>query len=384
MKTDILSAVLAACVLVIAVLLAEIPQSFGMSNDASALSSLSNSSKKPLEDVQLLSEAVRSEMVDIASEILKSVSEGSPFAGLLGVDHAEQMVLKFTDQNRENWQFWPTARAGLSLEYMSAEQRMLVHDLLTHTLSSAGYLKVVTIMQLEEILDVLDDVGLPRSVDHYVWVLFGTPSMESAWGWRFEGHHVSLNVTVSPDGLSVTPSFLGSNPGEVTSGPLAGLRVHGIQEDLARKLVMSLNDSQKKAAILSEQAPAEIFAANLRKPREQWNDWEESLEPQGISVASLDELQQFWIRRILDEAIANYRPEISLGITDTINLDVLRFAWMGSTERRKPHYFRLQGPDFVFEYDNVQNGNHVHAVWRSKSNDFGAGILEQHYKHNAH
>ena len=385
MKIGIRSALFVASTSVIAILLVDVPQPFGMLDTVTAAPSLPNNSEKPSEHIHVLSETVRADMVDIASELLDSVADGSPFSDLLKFDPAKQMALEFTDENRENWQFWPTVREGLTLEYMSAQQRALVHDLLTHTLSSAGYLKVVTIMQLEEILDVLDQVGLPRSVDHYVLVLFGTPSMKSAWGWRFEGHHVSLNVTISPDGLSVTPSFLGSNPAEVMSGPLTGLRVHGIQEDLARKLLMSLSNSQKGEAILSEQVPAEIFAANIFKPREKWDAWVESLEPQGVSVASLNEQQKFWVRRILDEAIANYRPEISTPIVDSLDLDALHFAWMGSTERRKPHYFRLQGPDFVFEYDNAQNeGNHVHAVWRSKSSDFGAGILERHYQSNAH
>jgi hypothetical protein len=236
-------------------------------------------------------------------------------------------------------------------------------------------------MQLEQILDLLDEGGLPRSVDHYKLVLFGTPSMDGAWAWRYEGHHVSLSVAVSPDGVSVTPSFLGSNPAEVVSGPLAGFRVHGIAEDLARDLLTSLSDSEREQAVVADAAPSEIFTGNIRKDRSEWDAWKQSLMPEGVAVADLNEVQQHWVRRILDEVVGNYRPEISAEYLSQIDVADLKFAWMGPPERHSPHYFRLQGPDFVFEYDNVQNGgNHVHAVWRSKAQDFGADILERHYR----
>ncbi|HEY8520051.1 MAG TPA: DUF3500 domain-containing protein [Gammaproteobacteria bacterium] len=326
--------------------------------------------------------SVSEELVRIANELLGTV-EGGPGGTeqMLGVDRGRQLKLAFDDPNRENWQFWPAARVGLPIELMDGRQRHLLHELLTATLSAKGYLKTVHIMQLEQILDLVENSGLPRSVDHYVLVLFGTPSMEDVWGWRFEGHHVSLNFTVAPDAVSVTPSFFGSNPAEVRTGPLTGFRVHGEAEDLARELVLSLDERQRRVAIVSDVAPAEIFTGNIRKPREQWDAWKTTLEPQGIRVGELNESQQHWVRRILDEVVGNYRPEISEAYLRAIDPASLHFAWMGSTERGRPHYFRLQGEDFVFEYDNVQNdGNHVHSVWRSPSGDFGERLLEQHYQ----
>ena len=193
--------------------------------------------------------SVREAMVETASAIVETVEERRGPQGLVMIDRRGNMLHTLDDAAREQWQFWPAPRVGLPIESMSAGQRMLVHDLLRSILSSNGYLKVVHIMQLETILDMLDRGGVPRSVDHYVLALFGTPTMDSEWAWRFEGHHVSLNVSVSPEGVSVTPSFFGSNPAEVRTGPLAGFRVHGIQEDLARDLLMSLTDEQKGRAI---------------------------------------------------------------------------------------------------------------------------------------
>jgi hypothetical protein len=321
-------------------------------------------------------------MVAAAQALLATVA-GNPSGAemLLGFERGKNLALALDDDAREDWTYWPTERVGVPLELMTSEQRRLTHELLSSLLSSRGYLKVVHVMQLEQVLDMLEEAGLPRAVDHYELVIFGTPSLTDAWGWRFEGHHVSLNVTAAPDGVSVTPSFLGSNPGQVRNGPLTGFRVLGTEEDLARELVSSLTAEEQAVAIVSAEAPTDIFSGNIRRPPEQWNQWRDSLQPQGIRVSELNEVQQHWVRRLLDEVVGNYRPELSEQYLRSIDPAALSFAWMGSTERGKPHYFRLQGEEFVFEYDNVQNdGNHVHSVWRDKARDFGARLLEQHYQ----
>jgi hypothetical protein len=327
-------------------------------------------------------EATRDAMLEAASEVYQSVSRGGGFvSNMFGIDRAAAMLLPLDDAERENWQFWPTARVGLPLEYMSAAERRATHDLLASTLSSQGYLKAVHIMQLEQILDMLDEGGLPRSVDHYVLAIFGEPSASSPWAWRFEGHHVSLSVAVTPEGIAVTPSFFGSNPAQVVSGPLAGFRVHGRVEDLARDLVESLNARQRGEVVVADRAPGEIATANMNKPRSEWNAWRDTLELVGLPVAELNEIQQHWVGLIFDEVVGNYQPGIQAAYREALDLGSLRFAWMGSIERGEPHYFRLHGEDFLFEYDNVQNGgNHVHSVWRSESGDFGASLLQRHYE----
>lgn len=328
--------------------------------------------------------AVAREMVDVASALLATVADGPGGTEMiLGFDRGKNLALTLDDPAREDWTYWPTERVGVPLDLMTGQQRLLTHKLLSSTLSSNGYLKVAHVMQLEQILGLLDSVGLPRAVGHYRIVLFGKPSMETPWAWRFEGHHISLNVTVSPNGIATTPTFFGANPGEVRSGPLTGFRVLGTQEDLARELVTSLGESQRARAIVSAQAPSDILTGNIRirADRSQWDAWKDSLEPQGIRVSELNEVQQHWVRRILEEIVANYRPELSVEYLRAIDPKGLSFAWAGATERGQPHYFRLQSSDFVFEYDNVQDGgNHVHSVWRNKREDFGAELLAEHYR----
>ena len=308
-----------------------------------------------------------------------------PVEQMSGVSRRDRLLLAGDDPARESWTYWPTERAGLPLELMSADQRLLAHDLLRAVLSSRGYNKVANIMQLEQFLKATDQIGFPRDVGHYAVVFFGEPSLDEPWSWRFEGHHVSLNITVMPDGVTVTPTFLGANPGELRTGPLAGFRVLAAEEDLGRELVMSLTDEQRARAVISERAPGDILSGQFGKPREQWGAWRDTLQPEGIPVGELNEVQQHWVRRILDEVVATYRPEISRAYLEAVDVTELHFAWMGSVERRGPHYYRLQGPDFVFEYDNVQDAaNHVHSVWRSKSSDFGLGPLERHYRAYRH
>ena len=335
---------------------------------------------------------VSEEMVRAAQAILESTRDGVAQQGDrdAGTNRVERMVgysreallsLPAEDEAKRDWVYWPRFRVGLTLEYMTAEQRMLVHDFLQTSLSAIGYLKTVHVMQTEEILNLWEDVGLPRGNEKYWLVFFGTPSMDAPWAWRFEGHHVSLNVSVAPGSIRVTPTFFGADPAEVPQGPMAGFRPHAAVEDLGRTLISSMSGSQREVAILSDQPPREIFATNLGRPRDDWEAWKQTLQPEGMAVADLGPEQRHMVQRLLDEVITTYRPEISQAYLKTIDVDDLSSAWMGSTQRREPHYYRLQGPDFVFEYDNVQDdANHVHTVWRSKSGDFGDDLLPRHYQ----
>ena len=343
----------------------------------------------PLDEIDI---RVTEEMVRAAQAILASTRDGVPQQGdrdgapnrverMMGYSREALLSLPADDEAKRDWVYWPRFRVGLMLEYMTAEQRMLVHDFLRKSLSAAGYLKTVHVMQTEEILSLWEDIGLPRGTEKYWLVFFGTPSMDEPWAWRFEGHHVSLNVSVAPGSVRVTPTFFGADPGEVPQGALAGFRPHAAAEDLGRTLILSMSGSQQEIAILADEAPREIFATNQGRSRDDWDAWRQALQPEGLAVADLRPEQRQMVQRLLDEVVTAYRPEISQAYLKTIDVDDLSFAWMGSVKRREPHYYRLQGADFVFEYDNVQDGaNHVHSVWRSKSGDFGDDLLPSHYQ----
>lgn len=322
---------------------------------------------------------VTADMTRIAQAFIATL-EGPP-SGIetaVGYNRRELTLLDADDAARTNYVYWPYLRKGLPIDFMTAQQRTLVHDLLNSALSAKGYLSAVQIMQMEKILADAEVTGFPRGTENYTLAFFGTPVQGERWGWRFEGHHLSLNFSVAPGAVSVTPGFWGASPAEIPTGTLAGFRnLHGSHE-AGLALINALDEQQRAVAIEDGNPPFDIVSGNLNRPQETWEDWKQ-LPPQGIAVNDLSAQQKDLVQRILDEVITMQRPEIAHAYLQQIDVNELRFVWFGGTTDGEAHYYRLEGPDFFFEYDLVQgNGNHVHAVWRSKQGDFGADLLLQH------
>jgi len=300
----------------------------------------------------------------------------------LTAEQAAKATYPLADKERFNWHFIPRERKGLPFKEMAPEQKHLAHALLSTALSHRGYLKASTIMSLEQVLrDLEQGKGPTRDPELYFVTVFGKPDSKGTWGWRLEGHHLSLNfLLVDGKEISVTPSFLGSNPGEVREGPRKGLRVLGSEEDLARKLVSSLTEEQKRVAVYTNTAPREVITGNDRKAN--------ALTPTGISAAKLNKTQSELLWQLIREYVYRYRPEIAdqdLKKIEKAGTRTLYFAWAGSEEPKKGHYYRVQGPTFLLEYDNTQNdANHIHAVWRDFEHDFGDDLLRDHYDRVAH
>jgi len=287
-------------------------------------------------------------------------------------------VFEFKDEERYDWHFIPKSRKGLPFGEMSSPQRLLAHALLSSGLSQRGYMKATTIMSLEQILYDLEDRAPHRDADLYYFTVFGQPGKE-AWGWRVEGHHLSLNFAIEGDQvLSLTPSFFGANPARILTGPRKGLRVLGEEEDLARQLVTSLNEEQRKMAIITNSAPRDIITGNGRTAR--------VLEPMGIGSLSLDKSQQELLLSLLREYVLRYRSEIGeADLKEIQGAGEIHFGWAGGIEPGQGHYYRIQGPGFLMEYDNTQDkANHIHTVWRDLRNDFGEDLLKKHYEQVPH
>lgn len=322
---------------------------------------------------------VAREMTEAANALLATVANGpSGIETAVGYDRAALLQLEFGNEARRNFVYWPYLRKGLPLEFMSAGQKQLTHKLLHTALSAKGYLSAIQVMQLENILAGDEVVGFPRGPENYTLAIFGTPAMDASWGWRFEGHHLSLNFAVSADGISVTPTFFGASPAEIRTGTLAGFRSQDYVHNAGRALIDALSEAQQARAVVDGNPPFDIVSGTLNRPPANWDDWK-SLPRSGIAIATLDARQKDFAQRILDEVITVYRPEISRAYLRQVDVNDLYFIWMGSLEEGAPYYWRLEGPDFFFEYDLVQgNGNHVHTVWRSKDGDFGQDLLLEH------
>lgn len=288
----------------------------------------------------------------------------------------------FNSEERLNWFFVPRERKGVTFKELNPTQNEAALTLLRVSLSQKGFEKVETIRQLENVLREIEKGGGPvRDPGLYYLTVFGEPSTKEPWGWRYEGHHISLNWTmVGGKVIASSPQFLGSNPGEVREGPMKGTRVLAVEEDLGRSLIKSLSETQRAEAVLNANAPSDILTGNQRVAAIQ--------EDKGIAYKSLTKEQQGLLLTLIQEHANVQRPELAKGRLDALRkagLDTIKFAWMGGTERGQGHYYRIQGKTFLIEFDNTQNNaNHVHTVWRDFKGDFGRDFLEEHYKDFPH
>ena len=278
---------------------------------------------------------------------------------------------------RKNWHYIPKDRQGLTIKEMTVPQSQLAHVLLITGLSHSGYKKALTIMSLEQVLHELENNNPGRDPAKYYVSIFGEPKSGGTWGWRFEGHHLSLNFSiVEGKAVAATPAFFATNPAEILSGPRKGLRVLAAEEDLARDLVNALSGDQRKIAVFSDKAPKEILSAAERKVN--------LLKPTGISFADLEPGQQSTLLALVRENIERQHPVVAgeaLSQLEEDGYSTLNFAWAGGLKKREPHYYRVQSKRFLIEYANTQNdSNHVHVVWRDFDGDFGDDVLRAHYE----
>jgi hypothetical protein len=299
------------------------------------------------------------------------------FSASLNAEQKKKASYQFGDEERFNFNFVPLKRNGVPLADLSAAQKEKVGDMLKAFLSAQGYNKVMLIPQLEPILKVLEnrDDNYRDPVKYYI-TQFGTPENQ-VWGWRFEGHHVSLNFTCKGEEIvAATPSFMGSNPAIVPNGERKGLQVLEQEQSLGFKLINSMSPNQMKVARFSETAPSEILNGNSRKAK--------ALETAGIKFSELDKTQQSLFLELLNVYVKNYQLGFSKTLMKKIEsagINNLSFAWAGSLTPGQGHYYRIQGPMLLVEYDNTQNdANHVHTCVRDLTNDFAEDILREHYE----
>jgi hypothetical protein len=287
----------------------------------------------------------------------------------------------FDDGDRLDWHYTPRSRNGVALKQLDAAGRQAVHALLQEALSAAGYRKVINIVELELVLREMETFGLMRDPERYHLTIYGKPDATAAWGWRFEGHHLSLNFTLAGDRMAVdTPSFLGANPATVPAGLKAavkpGLRVLGAEEDGARVLLASLSEPQRRQAIFSASTYGDIVTRNAAAV--------DPLKPVGIAAATLDDRQRALLLALIETYARTFEPSLAAARLARVRqggVEAIRFGWAGSTSGRGPYYYRLQGPLFLIEFDSSQDdGNHVHTVWRDFHGDFGRDLLRQHYQ----
>ena len=310
-------------------------------------------------------------------------TSASAFLATLSAEQRTKALFGFEDEQRRDFFFVPRARFGVPLKDLDEKQRRLAMDFLRTGLGVAGYQKATTIISLEPVLFELEGAKRihPRDPELYYISIFGTPSPKTPWGWRFEGHHLSVNVTVVGGELIATaPLFMGSNPAEVREGPRKGLRALAGEEDEARMLVQSLDVNQRAVAIYQEKAPSDILTMNHRKV--------DPLKPEGLAASAMKSEQRKQLMKLIDVYLARMPEDVASERRAKLTaggLDKISFAWAGGIERGDYHYYRVQGPTFLIEYDDTQNNaNHIHSVWRDFNGDFGTDLLAEHYRAQPH
>ena len=294
----------------------------------------------------------------------------SRFLASVGPDRLKEASYPFNDPERINWHYIPRPRKGLPIKAMTSAQRSLAFGLLKTGLSDEGYLKATTIMALEEILLVEEHgTGPVRDPELYFFTVFGTPSDSGKWGWRVEGHHLSLNYTLENGVIiSSSPSFFGSNPAEVKPTHLGRIGMRNLVdiEGSALKLVTSLDADQKKQAVVSEKAVAEVRGGNTPQAPVS--------TAVGIAYKDLNETQKSLLLDVIQAYADDLAPEAGQEWLSQIKLagyNEIHFAWTGATDRSGGHAYIVQGPTFVIELNNTQNNaNHIHSLRRNLTGDF--------------
>ena len=322
----------------------------------------------------------------------------------LSAEQRKKAFFPFEDvDNRTFWDYIPLARQVLPLGEMDKHQRRCAHKLVASGLSGSGYVTTTTIMGLETALDARENWSSNnwRDTGDYYISLFGSPSEKDPWGWKFEGHHISINYTMIGDQIvAPTPFFFGANPASAALNNVGYLRPLGNVENLARELMHNLNEEQQHHAIISPVPPGDIVTVNQSFIRENsekpdrlnrtsvlYDTVRYTISPKGLAGIKMNESQKEILTNLIGQYIQRMPDAIAeseYNLLEENGLDDVHLAWAGGITPCQPHYYRLQSGRFLVEYDNVQNdANHIHSVWRNPSNDFGSDLLGHHY-HNTH
>lgn len=280
---------------------------------------------------------------------------------------------------RRDWHYFPRLdQPGLRLAEMDGPQREVARRLLRTALSERGLAKAEAIMRLETQVRRMEEESVYHP-DNYSFAVFGQPSADAPWGWRIDGHHLSLTMVATPDGdLTVTPHFMGANPAEVHGGDLDGTRPLAEEMDRAFGLLDGLDQDERARAVIADRSMGDILTGPGRESA--------LATPEGLAAEHLSEARRDGLMRLVEAYAHRLRPDLAereLARVRQAGVERLHFAWAGSLQPGRPHYYRIHGPTLLIEYDCTQDdANHVHTVWHDPTGrDFGDDPLRRHYDH---
>lgn len=308
----------------------------------------------------------------------------------------KRIIFDIKDSARTRWNNLPIglrARTGINIGNMNEGQRRQLHRMISVSLSSQGYLKATSIFHLDNLLNEMYDSLLQRNMvdqktydflmslkwshKNFYLAFFGDPRTDEVWGYKIEGHHLSLNFSFVKDKVSITPFFIGTDPAEYMYLQYAGWRVLGQEEDMGIRLLNALSESQRKKATMDTTVPGDIItgAETGRRLIRYW----------GLKGSEMNAMQKDLLLRIIREYVYNFEWDNANEEMQKITkqgIENVYFGWIGSYEEHKPHYYLLNGPGFLIEFDNARN--HIHTIWREKGNEYGEDLLKKHYQSDSH
>jgi hypothetical protein len=286
----------------------------------------------------------------------------------------QRAAFAFTDEPARRWlEYRPEPRPGACLAELGPAARKAAIRLLASGLSEHAFAQAAVITALEDVLDESERGRLARRSDGYFVSVFGLPGRAGEpWSWRFEGHHLSVTMTMAGDAVSPAPVFLGANPAVVSYRGRPVSRPLGPEEDLARELLDAIGPAGRATAIVAERAPADIHSATAASCR--------ALEPLGIGSGALTPAARALLRQLASLYLDRLPPELAEREEARLGSGELHFAWEGPADPRSRHYYRVQGDDLLIEYDTTSDGNHAHSVLRRPRSDFGDDVLAAHHR----
>ncbi len=309
--------------------------------------------------------------------IAKLITASRAFIDSLDEKQRALTLMAFDEDERFNWKFVPAERKGINFKYLDDKQELLAHNLLRAALSADGYWKTTTIIDLEVVLFEKEGAAY-RDPDLYYISLFGEPSSKGKWGFRFEGHHLSLNYTIVEGKLiAAAPQFWGANPAIVMQGSRKGVRALAKENDLALELFHSLDGVQRANALLQKEAYKDIITMTAAKVN--------PFASKGAAFGKMNKTQRVLLMSLIREYVDNMPEALAkkrFAALKEAGLGGIRFGWAGEARISERHYYRIQGPTFLIEFDN--RGNHIHSVWRDFDGDFGRNIIGEHYANHNH
>ncbi len=306
-----------------------------------------------------------------------NVEKATAFIDSLTAEQKKKATFPFYGMTPHEWSFLPASTTfpdGIAVKDLEQKQKERLFELMQAYLSSTGYQKTRTIMDLENVLRELNPTNPSRIPENYFIAIYGVPDEKGIWGWSFQGHHVVLNFTVVNDAIAFAPFFFGANPAEIKDGLRKGTRPMAYEEDFAFDLMNAFTAEQKQTAVFQSASYAEIVTGSATQVA--------PLPAVGIAAKDFSTEQKAILKKLLAAILSSMPDKLAamrLAKIQTEDFGSIRFGWAGKTNKADPHYYRIQGKSFLVEFDNV-TGNHIHLVWRDFDGDFGRDLLLEHYK----